>query len=165
MWKFFVLLVGLSVFHLTLSENSYKKSDLVYVDLLTENYMATAKDIWNDIESNANLKDVIQKIHSEHLSLFYHVSNSFLTSEYILDRLFLNEKNLFYDKISEVNLRIDVVKENYLHDSADPESLKREIIEMAMHNSNTTLIDSIYDAVIGDDFFGYFKMVNKFIGC
>lgn len=157
MRKLFVLFIGLSsFFSLTLSENDQQKSDLVYVDLLTNQYLLTEQGIWNDIASNANLKDVIQKIHSEHLNLF---SNSFLTSEQSYDRLSLNGKDFFGENIADVNLKIRVVKDNYLHESTDPDSLKKEILEMAMLNSNTTLIDSIYESVIREDFFGYIKMV------
>lgn len=156
MKKLFVLLIGLSFFSRTLSENGNQKSDLVYVDLLTNNYLLTAMDIWNDIASNTNLKDVIQKIHSEHLKLF---SNSFLTSEPSYDPLLLNGKNFFDENIADVNLKIRAAKEHYLHASPDPESLKKEILDMAMQSRNTSLIDSIYDTLIREDIFGYIKMV------
>lgn len=157
MRNLFVLLIGLSFISLTLSENDNRRSeDLVYVDFLTTNYLRTELDIWKDIASNANLKDVIRKIHSEHLALF---SNQFLTTKQIHDQLLLNEKNFFDVTIDDVNLNIRLVKENYLHDSADPESLKKEILEMAMNNSNTTLLDIIYDSVVKEDLFVYIKTV------
>lgn len=160
MGKIFVLLVGLSFVSLTLSEMDNQISDSVYVDFLTNNYLLTQKDIWNDIASNANLKDVTQKIHSVHLNLF---SNSFLSSQQSYDPLLINGKNFFDANVAELNLKIRVAKEKYLRDSTDPAALKKEILDMATNNSNTTLINSIYDSVIREDFFGYIKMVIKII--
>lgn len=157
MKKLFVLLIGLSFFSQTLSENENRKSDLVYVDFLTNHYSLTVMDIWTDIASNTNLKDVIQKIHSEHLKLF---SNSFLTSEPSHDPLLLNGMNFIDEHVADVNLKVKVAKEHYLHDSADPESLKKEILDMAMHSRNTSSIDSIYEIIIREDVFGYIKMVS-----
>lgn len=151
-----MFLLGLCFVSLTLSEMDNQKSNSVYVDFLTNNYLLTEMDIWNDIASNANLRDVTQKIHSVHLNLF---SNSFVSSQQSYDPLLLNGKNFFDANVAEVNLKVKVVKENYLRDSTDPASLKKEILGMATTNSNTTLINSIYDSVIREDFFGYIKTV------
>lgn len=159
MRKLFVLFIGLYFFSQTLSEIANQKSDSIYVDFLTDNYLLTEIDIWNDISSKANLKDVIQKIHSEHLNLFW---NPLFTSEQSDNRLSFNGKNFFDESVADVKSKIKVVRDNYLHDSTDPESLKKQILDMAMINSNTTLIDSIYDSVVKEDFFGYIKMVICF---
>lgn len=151
-----VLLIGLSLLGLTLSEHDHQRSEDVYVNYLRNDYLLTERDIWNDIASNKNLKGVIQKIHSEHSKLF---SNSFLTGESLSDKRLLNGKNTIDEYMSDVKLKMRVVKENYLHDSTDPESLKKEILEMAMQNSNTTLVDRIYDSVVREDFFGFVKTV------
>lgn len=152
-----VLVVCLSFFGLTFCEHDHQRSEEVYVDYLRNDYLLTERDIWNDIATNnKDLTEVIQKIHSEHSKLF---SNSFLTGESLSDKRLLNGKNIIDNYVADVNSKMKAVKENYLHDSTDPDSLKNEILQMAMQNSNTTLIDRLYDTVVREDFFGYVKTV------
>ncbi|KAJ6649489.1 hypothetical protein Bhyg_04725 [Pseudolycoriella hygida] len=153
MRELFVMLFGLSVVSLTQCENVNPKSDSIYIDYLTNKYLLTETEIWNDIASNVNIKDVIQKIHREHLELF---NNLFLIEERSQERLLLIGKNL-HDYMTTVNTKITLVKDNYLHDSGDPESLKKEIIDMATTNRNTALLESHFE-LAKDDYFGYVKM-------
>ncbi len=156
MRKFYVLTIGLFYLSKTLSENYRPRSDSVYVDYLTNDYLLTERDIWNDIATNTNLKDLLKKISSEHLNLF---SNSFITSEPFNDQLLLNGKKFVDEQMVEVNLNMRVVKENYLNGYTNPESSKKQILEMAMQNSNTTLFDRLYDSVMREDVFAYIKSV------
>ncbi|KAG4078104.1 hypothetical protein HA402_002155 [Bradysia odoriphaga] len=153
-----VLLIGLSLLGHTLSEHDHQRSEEVYVDYLRNDYLLTERDIWNDIASNKNLKEVIQKIHSEHSKLFF---NSFVTSESLSDKRLLNGKNIIEEYVADVQLKMKRVKWNYLHNSTDPDYLKEDILAMAMQNSNATLVDRIYDSVVREDFFGYVKTIAE----
>lgn len=155
-----VISIGLSILSLVLCDNYHEISDVVFVDYLTNDYLLTEMNIWNDISSNKHLKEVIQKVQSEHLNLF---SNSFLASETTRNALFLNRKESIGELIAEVNVNMKTVKENYLRNTIDSETSRGRILEMAKHNANTTLIDRIYDSVTQEDYFGYVGTVILFV--
>lgn len=154
----FAFSIGLSILmRLTSCENDHQNSDSVYVDYLTDNYLLIEMDVWKDIASNRDVKEVINKIQNVHLNLF---SDPFLISEPPTDDIFLNGKNFIDQQRAEVNLYVRTVTENYLRSPIDVDGRKKEILEMATHNSNTTLMDTMYEAVTKEDFFGYVNTVK-----